>query len=1597
MKKWVGGFFWWGVGPDTNHKVLRHRPAAGMRMLITPGWSGGQRRRPPSHLPLMAALRDPTVSAGVVSLKAGAQLARVVPSGKERGKPVSTFVQLAEDETQIHLRAKAKALRKGAREAVRLTDVLDLFVGQDASGAADGLALSLWLLPTADDEIGEKIDLIFDDAEVFGLWLVTLRALLAELRPPEPPTAPPVDEERDDGSVSLAAANPWDDQPEPAEAILDGGANPFGDAPAALVAPAEAVHGDDVPPSSSNPFEEEAATEPAAGETSPNNPFAADATLSSSLKTSGATTNPFEEASPAPAAGQTRLRKKKSARSVAKAAVTPPAEATPTSTNPFAAEVEGAEKGAAAQGSTNPFAAEAEGDGGRGGGPPSVVQEVQAEPARQPRVEARRRLAASQVPLPEEMPLKLLAYELLLLSLAADGEGGGGGAHIGEGILEGLRTRLDVSWRQHRELMPLLQPPELAGRGEGHPAGPAHRLALLRAATSGEAAAAGGAKDGARRKFVERQREVLEYVLAARGHPGAAEAALERVVRPQRQAEEEAGAKAESAEGSAWLAGGWPWQLSFALLCALVRAALFEEGLDGELCACADAPESLQLIQATCWAPLGVDARAQALATVRVTWEAYEAGGGADELKAARQRLNEVLWEHAAVARIAMASAADAEHLEAAPATAVAAASTIQRAWRRWLAHLGSEVEAGAGWSARLRGAIDGLQEALVARLQQRLRSLEPLDELPLCVSTLQLAVGARVALGSAAARHAPLALEALLMADGSGGGGGAGGGGLMGDEARADATEAATAIARVESHARAEVARVAASVLRGSVPPQLARLRAMLDDEGEGAGGEAGGGDEGGGGGGGGGVQNAVRGWKDADEDVSEAQMREEQREAARRAAGATRLEGWLEKRRGGGGFGRGGRGGSTWDRRYVVLLPDRLCWGSTAEAWASQAQEKQLLLTPATVVTLEGPHLSLATADRVVVLRASPKEASTSTAASDASERPASSVSEASESASAQPLQPWAEAIHARVVERAIGSHRGDAAAARAARELARVLCDEVEIEPEFTRPFGGLLAGAGAGASDGAVGGVVGGGDARLARGRCDALATTLEEMQSQLLGVYGARAALASFRSLSGDVIKTVAALAALKLRLEQLLRAEALAAAADAAADAADDDADGAHRMRRVSMEAAQAEEVGIGREAFAELPRLCVGIAHGFAEGVERRLGQTLPRALAEETWEGLGATGVSSSVVDVFRSLSDCVSMQTDFALAASLHRGAALATASKPFLDVIGRLVADYATRLVAEARKGGTGGGGGAEAAAGGGASGAAAASVQVTRGAPPPRAKRRGLLGCCGRDAARDVLEEPPREAGFAAELARGTPEAVEAAEARRRRLCLIVNQLGWAEQQVAHLAERMAKQLPAITALPEASLPGARGACASAACSVIDELVGSHMASLAPQLSAARRAAEARPAGGGGGAPDRALTAALRRANLLFVELAAATNPPWRRAALQCCIGTMLAQLEPARVGGAPSAPPQERRGLVVLGDADVSAVEQGLAASGAPLDVDVVHALHDGAEATRAEQPSSQLPSRSAACVSRLDKHCLDRSAASTSTAAERV
>lgn len=115
------------------------------------------------------------------------------------------------------------------------------------------------------------------------------------------------------------------------------------------------------------------------------------------------------------------------------------------------------------------------------------------------------------------------------------------------------------------------------------------------------------------------------------------------------------------------------------------------------------------------------------------------------------------------------------------------------------------------------------------------------------------------------------------------------------------------------------------------------------------------------------------------------------------------------------------------------------------------------------------------------------------------------------------------------------------------------------------------------------------------------------------------------------------------------------------------------------RSRRHSEEAADAEAVG-GHEAFAEMPVLCVAIVHGFCEGLQRRMTQTLPRVLAQarrralalvhapppppapcsrrslrlhgctgpslappgqERWEELGAgTGVSSSVVDLFRQV---------------------------------------------------------------------------------------------------------------------------------------------------------------------------------------------------------------------------------------------------------------------------------------------------------------------------------------------------------------------
>ena len=127
--------------------------------------------------------RSAAVAEGVESLKTGAQLLR----WHANGKPVPTFVRLLNDEATLHLQPKGKGRRKAAAETAKLAAVIDLFCGEDTDiGAENGLSLSLWLLPTDIHEMGQKVDVIFDDAEVFGLWVVALRALLAEIRPQAP-------------------------------------------------------------------------------------------------------------------------------------------------------------------------------------------------------------------------------------------------------------------------------------------------------------------------------------------------------------------------------------------------------------------------------------------------------------------------------------------------------------------------------------------------------------------------------------------------------------------------------------------------------------------------------------------------------------------------------------------------------------------------------------------------------------------------------------------------------------------------------------------------------------------------------------------------------------------------------------------------------------------------------------------------------------------------------------------------------------------------------------------------------------------------------------------------------------------------------------------------------------------------------------------------------------------------------------------------------------------------------------------------------------------------------------------------------------------
>jgi len=136
--------------------------------------------------------------------------------------------------------------------------------------------------------------------------------------------------------------------------------------------------------------------------------------------------------------------------------------------------------------------------------------------------------APMHAPLAFEMSdaqLRLAAYEGLLLAASA-GPGGGTGATAGasgadESTLATVRTRLGLSLRAHRRLLPLLRADDRAAArrlATDFPGGAAHRARLLLAARpsgGGGGSAACSAEDV--RSFGERQLALLCNALAGRG------------------------------------------------------------------------------------------------------------------------------------------------------------------------------------------------------------------------------------------------------------------------------------------------------------------------------------------------------------------------------------------------------------------------------------------------------------------------------------------------------------------------------------------------------------------------------------------------------------------------------------------------------------------------------------------------------------------------------------------------------------------------------------------------------------------------------------------------------------------------------------------------------------------------------------------------------------------------------------------------------------------------------------------------------------------------------------------------------------------------
>eukprot|EP00966_Prymnesium_polylepis_P336576 7391642-Prymnesium_polylepis.1 len=168
-----------------------------------PRWSGGG-----------ASSRSPTVLAGIEMLQRGCEAVKYSRSGKPR----KAIFHLSSDESTLSWEAGHYGLSapvkmvKGERRNVKITEILALLpgqeskvfmlhkdaVGEDISAEKAHVSLTLMLLghlpampamegeqrsATKAAETRETLDLSFDDEETFGLWVVALRALMAETQP----------------------------------------------------------------------------------------------------------------------------------------------------------------------------------------------------------------------------------------------------------------------------------------------------------------------------------------------------------------------------------------------------------------------------------------------------------------------------------------------------------------------------------------------------------------------------------------------------------------------------------------------------------------------------------------------------------------------------------------------------------------------------------------------------------------------------------------------------------------------------------------------------------------------------------------------------------------------------------------------------------------------------------------------------------------------------------------------------------------------------------------------------------------------------------------------------------------------------------------------------------------------------------------------------------------------------------------------------------------------------------------------------------------------------------------------------------------------